>query len=92
MNNPVIVSDGSSIKLDGGNGLEVDEFLVRSFFLMVDPKQAQDTLRVCEGIVQARLLSHPKRARRKDAGHKRQTQLGRIREEIERDADPGLGI
>ena len=81
MNNPVIVSDGSSIKLDGGNGLEVDEFLVRSFFLMVDPKQAQDTLRVCEGIVQARLLSHPKRARRKDAGKPRPADRTRMLDE-----------
>jgi hypothetical protein len=50
---------------------ELAEEHVREWFMKVNVEQARDTLKVCEGIVDARLTMKPKRVRRKDAGKPR---------------------
>jgi len=56
---------------DGAIEQRIDEYDVRAWFREVELKQAADTLRVCEGIIETRQIMQPKRARRKDAGKKR---------------------
>ena len=46
----------------------MDEYDVRRWFMAADLKQAQDTFRVVEGILQTRESMQPKRKRRSDAG------------------------
>ena len=41
---------------------------IRNWFMRVDLEQARDTLKICEGIVDARLTMQPGRKRRSDAG------------------------
>ena len=52
-------------------GTEIDEQDIRRWFLCVDLEQAHDTWNVCGGIIDARRMAAPKRARRKDAGKPR---------------------
>jgi hypothetical protein len=59
---------------------EIDEDDIRRWFHCVDLQQAADMLNVCEGIVEARSLMAPKRARRKDAGKPRNEQTLDLRE------------
>jgi hypothetical protein len=69
-------------------GPEIDEQDIRRWFACVDVEQARDTLNVCRGIMDNRLLAPPKRQRRSDAGKPRpSTQAQLIREETERDAE-----
>ena len=75
----------------GGNTLHEDD--IRQWFTHVGLEQAIDTHRAVMVIIETRMALKPKRARRKDAGVKRQTQSERIQEEIERDAEqPDLGL
>ena len=53
--------------------LHIDEYTIRQWFVTTELEQARDTLRVCEGIIQARLEAQPKRKQRSDAGKTRGT-------------------
>jgi hypothetical protein len=50
---------------------EIEEYDIRRWFRTVDLVQARDTYRVVEGILETREQFQPKRAKRKDAGNKR---------------------
>jgi hypothetical protein len=50
-----------------------DEFDVRRFFKCAPLEQARDTFRVIEGILEMRGEAKPRRARRSDAGVKRES-------------------
>jgi hypothetical protein len=56
-----------------GQAFDLEEDLIREWFMRVDLEQARDTIKVCEVIIDARLAMQPKRKRRSDAGAKRAT-------------------
>jgi hypothetical protein len=50
---------------------QIEEYDVRQWFLKTELAQAADTLRVVQGIIEARQAQEPKRKRRSDAGRTR---------------------
>ena len=55
--------------------MNIEEYDIRVWFIKTDLVQAEDTFRVVQGILEARREAQPKRARRKDAGTKRPSNM-----------------
>lgn len=60
-----------TINTKDGLTIELEEYDIRRWFIQVELEQAMDTFNVVGGILEARSVLQPKRARRKDAGKKR---------------------